>query len=231
MFKNFNHRVIITVVLLLTTVITCCCVLLIPKFAKNTTAKENKKTITSVEKETSTLVTKNDVSTESTTNEATSKEESDSQIEESEEVQTEYVANEQNYNENNSVEKTNYTDSETQKPEPQPEPTPVPTPDPEPQPEVVEDYIVYKSDGSIDLNESYWVTVKSAHTSISQSKEYQDYKIRCCEEYGYNNVRFTAQCMNPDNKIVVNSFIYHCKVYNTGELITYYFDGNNFVKK
>jgi DNA mismatch repair ATPase MutL len=242
MFKNFNNKVIITIALLATTIITCCCILLIPKFARNTTAKENKETITFIEKETSTLITKNDASTESSTSEIVSEEESESQTEEietqieTEETQTEYINNEQNYNdENNSAEKTNYTSPEIQEPEPQPEPTPIPNPEPEPQPdpepEVVEDHIVYKPDGSIDLNESYWVK-GTASTAISKSNEFQALMAKYYNIYGENaSFHITKVGTSQNNIINVYSYSYRCKILNTGDTIRFIFNGSEFVEE
>ena len=243
MFKNFNNKVIITIALLATTIITCCCILLIPKFARNTTEKENKETITSIEKETSTLITKNDISTESTTSENVSEEESESQTEEiktqieTEEAQTEYVADEQNYNnENDIIEKPNYNDSSIQEPEPQPEPTPIPAPEPKPEPqpepetEVVEDHIVYKPDGSIDLNESYWVS-GNASEEIGKSNEFQALMAKYYSIYR-ENVKFQIYRVGGYQKIFnVYSFSYLCKITNTGEVIKFQFNGSEFVEE
>lgn len=79
----------------------------------------------------------------------------------------------------------------TPAPEPQPEPAPIPNPDPKPQPdpepEVVEDHVVYKPDGSIDLNESYWANRKDALKAIKESSELSSFKKYISKKYNWTN--------------------------------------------
>lgn len=79
----------------------------------------------------------------------------------------------------------------TPAPEPQPEPAPIPNSDPKPQPdpepEVVEDHVVYKPDGSIDLNESYWANRKDALKAIKESSELSSFKKYISKKYNWTN--------------------------------------------
>ena len=125
----------------------------------------------------------------------------------------------------------------TPAPEPQPEPAPIPNPDPKPQPdpepEVVEDHVVYKPDGSIDLNESYWANRKYALKAIKKSSELISFKKYISKKYNWTNGSVTQIGQGGQNdKWNVYSFSYHIEEKgNYSNFIRFEFNGKEFVEK
>lgn len=125
----------------------------------------------------------------------------------------------------------------TPAPEPQPEPAPIPNPDPKPQPdpepEVVEDHVVYKPDGSIDLNESYWANRKDALKAIKESSELSSFKKYISKKYNWTNGSVTQIGQGGQNdKWNVYSFSYHIEEKgNYSNFIRFEFNGKEFVEK
>lgn len=125
----------------------------------------------------------------------------------------------------------------TPAPEPQPEPAPIPNPDtkpqPDPEPEVVEDHVVYKPDGSIDLNESYWANRKDALKAIKESSELSSFKKYISKKYNWTNGSVTQIGQGGQNdKWNVYSFSYHIEEKgNYSNFIRFEFNGKEFVEK
>lgn len=93
-----------------------------------------------------------------------------------------------------------------------------------------EDHIVYKSDGSIDLNESYWVNRRDADSIIYNSKEMNDFKNYINKKYNCNGGYVThMNYSGRHNTWSVYDFTYHLKC--GSQVIHFYFNGSEFVEK
>lgn len=180
-----------------------------------------------------------ELSTENVTEEAATEKASENVTEEAKAEENNVVENDAsagNNNSSNSQQKYNEPDTEapaTPSPEPTPEPDPEPSPSPEPSPEPdtpQEDHIVYKSDGSIDLNESYWVNRKDAFLAINNSKEMNDFKNYIIKKYNFNSEYVIH--MNSGGRHStwnVYDFTYHLRY--ADQVIHFYFNGSEFVEK
>ena len=115
-----------------------------------------------------------------------------------------------------------------------PEQAPSPSPEPTPEPDTPqEDHIVYKSDGSIDLNESYWVKDSEAMRTIGNSKEYQTLMGKYYNQYGGNNIHFSIQRISTSSgTYCVYDYSYFCTLFNDkNQRIHFTFNGSEFVEK
>lgn len=181
-----------------------------------------------------------ELSTENVTEEAATEKASENVTEEAKAEENNVVENDAsagNNNSSNSQQKYNEPDTEapaTPSPEPSPEPDPEPSPSPEPSPEPdtpQEDHIVYKSDGSIDLNESYWVNRMDAYSAIYNSKEMNDFKNYINKKYNYNGGYVTHMNYGGRHSTwSVYDFIYFI-VKSGNQDIDFYFNGSEFVEK
>lgn len=108
-----------------------------------------------------------------------------------------------------------------------------PEPKPNPEPEVVEDHVVYKPDGSIDLNESYWANRKDALKAIKESSELSSFKKYISKKYNWTNGSVTQIGWGGQNdKWNVYSFSYHIEEKgNYSNFIRFEFNGKEFVEK
>lgn len=126
----------------------------------------------------------------------------------------------------------------TPAPEPQPEPDPIPAPEPKPEPkpnpepEVVEDHVVYKPDGSIDLNESYWANREDASKAIWESSELDDFQKNIMTKYNWTNGSITNMGWSgKNNKWDVYSYSYLIREKGSSNNIKFEFNGKEFVEK
>lgn len=171
-----------------------------------------------------------ELSTENVTEEAATEKAGENVTEEAKAEENNVAENDAsagNNNSNNSQQ--NYNEPDTEAPA-TPSPEPRPEPQPEPETEVVEDHIVYKPDGSIDLNESYWGRA-GASKEIGKSNEFQALMAKYYSIYG-ENAKFSISRVGGHQKIFnVYSYSYSCKITNTGERIKFEFNGKEFVEK
>ena len=177
-----------------------------------------------------------ELSTENVTEEAATEKAGENVTEEAKEENNvaENDASAGKNNSSNSQQGYNEPDTEapaTPSPEPSPEPDPEPSPSPEPSPEPdipQEDHIVYKSDGSIDLNESYWVNRRDAISNITDSNEMEKF-VKQKSDYieGYS----THMTYSRNHKVWnVYDFTYKI-LYNNGMVLNFEFNGSEFVEK
>lgn len=96
-----------------------------------------------------------------------------------------------------------------------------------------EDHIVYKSDGSIDLNESYWVKSTNAMSIIGNSNEIQDALDYTRAKYNCNDrIKLNMSYAAGRNNIwTVNSFSYYISCNKCNFKLSFYFNGSEFVEK
>ena len=178
-----------------------------------------------------------ELSTENVTEEAATEKAGENVTEEAKAEENNIAENDAsaaNNNSSNSQQGYNEPDTEapaTPSPEPSPEPDPEPSPSPEPSPEPdtpQEDHIVYKADGSIDLNESYWVNRRDAISNITDSNEMEKF-VKQKSDYieGYS----THMTYSSNHKVWnVYDFTYKI-LYNNGMVLNFEFNGSEFVEK
>ena len=183
------------------------------------------------------------LSTENVTEEAATEKASENVAEEAKAEENNVAENDAsagNNNSSNSQQEYNEPDTEapaTPSPEPSPEPDPEPSPSPEPSPEPdtpQEDHIVYKADGSIDLNESYWVKSTDASRAIGKSKEFQTLMGKYYNQYGGDNIHFSIQRISTATPGIycVYDYSYFCTLFNDkNQIVHFYFNGSEFVEK
>ena len=147
---------------------------------------------------------------------------------------TEEAKEENNVAENDaSAGKNNSSNSQQGYNEPDTEAPATPSPEPSPEPSLepdtpLEDHIVYKSDGSIDLNESYWVNRRDAISNITDSNEMEKF-VKQKSDYieGYS----THMTYSRNHKVWnVYDFTYKI-LYNNGLVLNFEFNGSEFVEK
>ena len=147
---------------------------------------------------------------------------------------TEEAKEENNVAENDaSAGKNNSSNSQQGYNEPDTEAPATPSPEPSPEPSLepdtpLEDHIVYKSDGSIDLNESYWVNRRDAISNITDSNEMEKF-VKQKSDYieGYS----THMTYSRNHKVWnVYDFTYKI-LYNNGMVLNFEFNGSEFVEK
>ena len=183
-----------------------------------------------------------ELSTENVTEEAATEKASENVTEEAKAEENNVAENDASAGKNknnssNSQQEYNEPDTEapaTPSPESSLEPDPEPSPSPEPSPEPdipQEDHIVYKSDGSIDLNESYWVNRKDAFLAINNSKEMNSFKNYINKKYNYNGGYTTDVSYGGKHSTWnVYDFSYHI-IKSDNPVIFFYFNCSEFVEK
>lgn len=93
-----------------------------------------------------------------------------------------------------------------------------------------EDHVVYKADGSIDLNQSYWAEGGDAAKNCSNSKEMKEFKEYVAKKFQGINYYFTAP-YGGKGPFSVYDLCWHILNYDTREkLIDFHFDGTKFVE-
>lgn len=90
-----------------------------------------------------------------------------------------------------------------------------------------EDHVVYKADGTIDLNQSYWYNKSDTSKAIETSTEFNNFEMEMVIKYD-SDLTFHIGGSNLSDKINVYSYRYSFK-YN-GERHYFYFDGSKFVE-
>ena len=95
-----------------------------------------------------------------------------------------------------------------------------------------EDHIVYKSDGSIDLNESYWVNRKDAINAIRNSVEAQNFIQYTRKKYNCTHAIKNGMSYAGKSDIWnVYSFTYYNFCDECSFRLFGYFNGSEFVEK
>ena len=254
LFKKFNSKIVIIGIVSAIVVILCVVGVVIGVNSKNSKESNKTKNDKKVELETTSIketqTNKNTeesmdtaLSTENMTEESDTEEASENVTEEASENVTEEAEENNVVEDNDSAGKDNGSNSQqeyneqiteapaTPSPEPSPEQAPSPSPEPTPEPDTPqEDHVVYKSDGSIDLNESYWVNKRDAFLTINNSKEMNDFKNYIIKKYNINSEYVIH--MNSGgrhNTWSVYDFTYHLRCEN--QVIHFYFNGSEFVEK
>lgn len=247
LFKKLNSKIVIIGIVSAIVVILCVVGVVIGVNSKNSKESNKTKNDKKVELETTSIketpTNKNTeesmdtvLSTENVTEESDTEEASENVTEEAEENNV--------VEDNDSADKDNGSNSQqeyneqvteapaTPSPEPSPEQAPGPSSEPSPEPATPqEDHIVYKADGSIDLNESYWVNKRDAFLTINNSKEMNDFKNYIIKKYNFNSEYVIH--MNSGgrhNTWNVYDFIYFITKSNNQD-IDFYFNGSEFVEK
>lgn len=246
LFKKFNSKIVIIGIVSAIVVILCVVGIVTGVNSKNTKESNKTKNDKKVELETTSIketpTNKNTeesmdtaLSTENVTEESDTEEASENVTEEAEENNV-VEDNDSAGKDNGSNSSQEYNEQVTEapatpSPEPSPEQAPGPSPEPSPEPDTPqEDHIVYKSDGSIDLNESYWVNKRDAFLTINNSKEMNDFKNYIIKKYNFNSEYVIH--MNSGgrhNTWNVYDFTYHLRCEN--QVIHFYFNGSEFVEK
>lgn len=247
LFKKFNSKIVIIGIVSAIVVILCVVGVVTGVNSKNTKESNKTKNDKKVELETSSIketqTNKNieesmdtALSTENVTEEADTEEASENVTEEAEENNV-VEDNDSAGKDNGSNSQQEYNEQVTEapatpSPEPSPEQAPSPSPEPTPEPDTPqEDHVVYKSDGSIDLNESYWVNKRDAFLTINNSKEMNDFKNYIIKKYNINSEYVIH--MNSGgrhNTWSVYDFTYFI-VKSGNQDIDFYFNGSEFVEK
>lgn len=247
LFKKFNSKIVIIGIVSAIVVILCVVGIVTGVNSKNTKESNKTKNDKKVELETSSIketqTNKNTeermdtaLSTENMTEESDTVEASENVTEEAEENNV-VEDNDSAGKDNGSNSSQEYNEQVTEapatlSPEPSPEQAPGPSPEPSPEPDTPqEDHIVYKADGSIDLNESYWVNRKDAFLAINNSKEMNDFKNYINKKYNYNGgYTIDVSYGGKHNTWNVYDFSYH--IIKSGDpVIFFYFNGSEFVEK
>ena len=247
LFKKLNSKIVIIVVVSAIVVILCVVGVVIGVNSKNSKESNKTKNDKKVELETTSIketqTNKNTeesmdtaLSTENVTEESDTEEASENVTEEAEENNV-VEDNDSAGKDNGSNSQQEYNEQVTEapatpSPEPSPEQAPGPSPEPTPEPDTPqEDHIVYKSDGSIDLNESYWVNGTDAFLTINNSKEMNDFKNYINKKYNYNGgYTIDVSYGGKHNTWNVYDFSYH--IIKSGDpVIFFYFNGSEFVEK
>lgn len=233
LFKKFNSKIVIIGIVSAIVVILCVVGVVIGVNSKNSKESNKTKNDKKVELETTSIketqTNKNTeesmdtaLSTENVTEESDTEEASENVTEEAEE--------------NNGVEDNDSNEQVTEAPAtPSPEPSPEQAPGPSPEPATPqEDHIVYKADGSIDLNESYWVKSTDASRAIGKSKEFQSLMGKYYNQYGGNNIHFSIQRISSSTSgtYCVYDYSYFCTLFNDkNQIVHFTFNGSEFVEK
>lgn len=96
----------------------------------------------------------------------------------------------------------------------------------------IEDYVVYKADGSVNLNESYWGDIKEATTCIGHSTEMENFHKYVNNKYNWSG-KFSLSFDYFGSKYTtynVYSFSYTASN-SDGDTIKFYYNGTEFVEK
>ena len=168
-----------------------------------------------------------ELSTENVTEEAATEKAGENVTEEAKAEENNIAENDASAaNNNSSNSQQGYNEPDTEAPAtPSPEPSPEPSLEPD---TPLEDHIVYKSDGSIDLNESYWVNRRDAISNITDSNEMEKF-VKQKSDYieGYS----THMTYSRNHKVWnVYDFTYKI-LYNNGMVLNFEFNGSEFVEK
>ena len=236
LFKKFNSKIVIIGIVSAIVVILCVVGIVTGVNSKNSKESNKTKNGKKVELETSSIKeTQTNKNTEESMDTALSTENVTEEAEENNVVEDNDSAGKDNGS--NSQQEYNERVTEapaTPSPEPSPEQAPSPSPEPTPEPDTPqEDHIVYKSDGSIDLNESYWVKDSEAMRTIGNSKEYQTLMGKYYNQYGGNNIHFSIQRISTSSgTYCVYDYSYFCILFNDkNQRIHFTFNGSEFVEK
>lgn len=247
LFKKFNSKIVIIGIVSAIVVILCVVGVVIGVNSKNSKESNKTKNDKKVELETTSIketqTNKNTeesmdtaLSTENVTEESDTEEASENVTEEAEENNV-VEDNDSAGKDNGSNSQQEYNEQVTEAPatpapEPSPEQAPSPSPEPSPEPATPqEDHIVYKADGCIDLNESYWVNRKDAFLAINNSKEMNDFKNYINKKYNYNGGYTTDVSYGGKHSTWnVYDFSYHI-IKSDNPVIFFYFNGSEFVEK
>ncbi len=249
LFKKFNSKIVIIGIVSAIVVILCVVGIVTGVNSKNTKESNKTKNDKKVELETSSIKeTQTNKNTEESMDTALSTENmtEESDTEEASENVTEEAEENNVVADNDSADKDNGSNSQqeyneqvteapaTPSPEPSPEQAPSPSPEPSPEPATPqEDHIVYKSDGSIDLNESYWIKSTNAMSIIGNSNEIQDALDYTRAKYNCNDrIKLNMPYAAGQNNIwTVNSFSYYISCNKCNFKLSFYFNGSEFVEK
>lgn len=249
LFKKFNSKIVIIGIVSAIVVILCVVGIVTGVNSKNTKESNKTKNDKKVELETSSIketqINKNTeesmdtaLSTENMTEESDTEEASENVTEEAEENNV-VEDNDSAGKDNGSNSQQEYNEQVTEapatpSPEPSPEQAPGPSPEPSPEPTTPqEDHIVYKADGSIDLNESYWIKSTNAMSIIGNSNEIQDALDYTRAKYNCNDrIKLNMPYAAGQNNIwTVNSFSYYISCNKCNFKLSFYFNGSEFVEK
>jgi cytoskeletal protein RodZ len=237
LFKKFNSKIVIIGIVSAIVVILCVVGVVIGVNSKNSKESNKTKNDKKVELETTSIKeTQTNKNTEESMDTALSTENvtEESDTEEASENVTEEAEENNGVEDNDSNEQVTEAPA-TPSPEPSPEQAPGPSPEPSPEPATPqEDHIVYKADGSIDLNESYWVKSTDASRAIGKSKEFQSLMGKYYNQYGGNNIHFSIQRISSSTSgtYCVYDYSYFCTLFNDkNQIVHFTFNGSEFVEK
>lgn len=248
LFKKLNSKIVIIVGVSAIVVILCVVGVVIGVNSKNSKESNKTKNDKKVELETSSIketqTNKNTeesmdtaLSTENVTEESDTEEASENVTEESEEnnvVEDNDSAGKDNGGNSQQEYKEQVTEAPaTPSPEPSPEQAPGSSPEPSPEPATPqEDHIVYKPDGSINLNESYWVNRKDAINAIRNSVEAQNFIQYTRKKYNCTHAIKNGMSYAGKSDIWnVYSFTYYNFCDECSFRLFGYFNGSEFVEK
>jgi len=239
LFKKLNSKIVIIGIVSAIVVILCVVGVVIGVNSKNSKESNKTKNDKKVELETTSIKeTQTNKNTEESMDTALSTENvtEESDTEKADENVTEEAEENNVVEDNDSAGKDTGSNSQQEYKEQVTEAPATPSPDPSPEPSTEpdtpqEDHIVYKADGSIDLNESYWVNRHDAFFAINNSKEMNDFKNYINKKYNYNGGYTTDVSYGGKHSTWnVYDFSYHIKK-SDDPVISFYFDGNQFVEK
>ncbi len=248
LFKKFNSKIVIIGIVSAIVVILCVVGVVIGVNSKNSKESNKTKNDKKVELETTSIketqTNKNTeesmdtaLSTENVTEESDTEEASENVTEEAEENNV-VEDNDSAGKDNGSNSQQEYNEQVTEapatpSPEPSPEQAPSPSPEPSPEPATPqEDHIVYKADGSIDLNESYWVNRKDAINAIRNSVEAQNFIQYTRKKYNCTHAIKNGMSYAGKSDIWnVYSFTYYNFCDECSFRLFGYFNGSEFVEK
>lgn len=93
-----------------------------------------------------------------------------------------------------------------------------------------EDHVVYKADGSIDLNQSYWAEGGAAAMNCSSSKEMKEFKEYVAKKFQEINYYFNASYggKGPFSVYDLHWYVSNRDIHE--DLIRFHFDGTKFVE-
>lgn len=246
LFKKLNSKIVIIGIVSAIVVILCVVGVVIGVNSKNSKESNKTKNDKKVELETTSIKeTQTNKNTEESMDTALSMENvtEESDTEEASENVTEEAEENNGVEDNDSAGKDYGSNSQqeyneqvtqapaTPSPEPSPEQAPGPSPEPTPEPDTPqEDHIVYKADGSINLNESYWVNKMDANSAIYNSKEMNDFENYIIKKYNFNSEYVIHMNYGGRHSTWnVYDFTYHLRY--ADQVIHFYFNGSEFVEK
>lgn len=238
LFKKLNSKIVIIVVVSAIVVILCVVGVVIGVNSKNSKESNKTKNDKKVELETTSIKeTQTNKNTEESMDTALSTENvtEESDTEKADENVTEEAEENNVVEDNDSAGKDTGSNSQQEYNEQDTEAPATPSPEPSPEPDTPqEDHIVYKADGSIDLNESYWVKDTKAMKAIGNSKEFQSLMGKYYNQYGGNNIHFSIQRISSSTSgtYCVYDYSYFCTLFNDkNQRVHFTFNGSEFVEK